>query len=117
MARIELRHIDADQVHTETDNGRIEMEYVNGNITGKTDNGRISLLTTTLDRMIDLETDNGSISVVTENNPTDVTIRAKVDHGKIDVFGEKNSRTTFGSGTNTVQLSTDNGKITVLRKK
>ncbi|MGB3260376.1 DUF4097 family beta strand repeat-containing protein [Paenisporosarcina sp.] len=115
--RIDLRHIDADQIHTETDNGRIEMEYVNGNITGKTDNGRISLLTTTLDRMIDLETDNGSISVVTENNPTDVTIRANVEHGKVDVFGEKNSRTTFGNGTNTVQLSTDNGKITVYKKE
>lgn len=111
--RIELRNIDADQVHAETDNGRIVMEYVNGKIVGKTDNGRITLLTTNLDRMIDLETDNGSISIETESNPTDVTIRAKVDHGKIDVFGEKNSRTTFGNGTNTIQLSSDNGKITV----
>lgn len=115
--RIEMRNVDAEQIHTETDNGRIIMEYVNGNITGRTDNGRISLLTTSLDRMIDLETDNGSISVATENNPTDVSIRARVDHGKIDVFGEKNSRTTFGSGTNTVQLSTDNGKITVFKKE
>jgi hypothetical protein len=114
--RIELRNIDADQVHTETDNGRIVMEYVNGKIVGKTDNGRITLLTTNLDRMIDLETDNGSISIETENNPTDVTIRAKVDYGKIDVFGEKNSRTTFGNGTNTIHLSSDNGKITVGKK-
>lgn len=114
--RIELRNIDADQVYSETDNGRIIMDYVNGKIVGKTDNGRISLLTTHLDRMIDLETDNGSILIETESDPTDVTIRAKVDHGKIDVFGENNSRTTFGSGTNTIQLSSDNGKITVEKK-
>ena len=114
--RIELRNIDADQVYSETDNGRIVMEYVNGKIVGKTDNGRITLLTTHLDRMIDLETDNGSILIETESDPTDVTIRAKVDHGKIDVFGENNSRTTFGSGTNTIQLSSDNGKITVGKK-
>jgi len=111
--RIELRHVDADQVQAETDNGRIVMEYVNGTIVGKTDNGRISLLTTGLDRMIDLKTDNGSITIETENDPTDVTIRTKTSNGKIDVFGEKNSRTTFGSGTNTIQLKSDNGKIIV----
>lgn len=111
--RIELRHVDAEKVFTETDNGRILLEYVNGIIVGKTDNGRISLLTTSLDRMIDLETDNGSIVIEAENEPTDVAIRTKVDLGRISVFGEKNSLTTFGQGTNKIQLTTDNGKITV----
>lgn len=115
--RIELRNIDSEQVHAETDNGRIIMEYVNGKIFGKTDNGRISVITTTLDRMIELETDNGSITLESENNPTDVTIRASVDHGRIDVFGEKNSRTTFGNGSNLIQLSSDNGKIIVGMKQ
>lgn len=114
--RIDLRHIDAEQVRTETDNGRIMMEYVNGDIIGKTDNGRISLLTASLDRTIRLDTDNGSILVETENEPTDVSIHAKVDHGRISVFGEKNSRTIFGSGSNTVHLSSANGKITVAKK-
>ena len=114
--RIELRHIDAVEVRTETDNGRIIMQHVNGNISGKTDNGRIELLTNTLDRMIDLETDNGSILVETETAPTDVSIHTKVDFGKISVFGEKNSRTVFGNGTNKVRLSSDNGKITVEQK-
>lgn len=114
--RIELYHIDAEQVITETDNGRIMLEDVNGDIIGKTDNGRISLLTKTLDRMIQLETDNGSIIVETENEPTNVSIHAKTDHGRIDVFGEKNSRTVFGTGANKVKLSSDNGKITVTSK-
>lgn len=114
--RIEMRYVDADQVHTETDNGRIVMEYVNGTIVGKTDNGRITLLTSSLDRIITLQTDNGSITIESENEPTDVTIRAKVDHGRIDVFGEKNTSTTFGNGTNKIQLVTDNGKITVMKQ-
>ena len=114
--RIELRNIDANQIQSETDNGRIIMEYVNGNIIGKTDNGRIELLTTSLDRMIQLETDNGSILVETENEPTNVSIHAKVDLGRISVFGEKNSRTVFGTGSNKVHLSSDNGKITVAKK-
>lgn len=114
--RIELHHVDAEQVITETDNGRIVMEDVNGYIIGKTDNGRISLLTKTLDRMIQLETDNGSIIIETENEPTDVSIQAKTDHGRIDIFGEKNSRTVFGTGANKVKLSSDNGRITVTSK-
>lgn len=114
--RIELRNVDAEQIITETDNGRIILEYVNGDIIGKTDNGRISLLTSSLDRMIQLETDNGSILVETETDPTDVSIHTKTDHGRVSVFGEKNSRTVFGSGTNTIRLSSDNGKITVMKK-
>lgn len=114
--RIELRNIDAEQVHTETDNGRIMMQDVNGSIVGKTENGRIELLTASLDRMIELETDNGGILVETENDPTDVSIHANVDFGKISVFGEKNSRTVFGNGTNKVRLSSDNGKIAVEKK-
>ena len=115
--RIEMRHVDAEHIHTETDNGRIIMEYVNGNIVGKTDNGRITLLTSSLDRMIHLQTDNGSITIESESDPTDVTIRAKVDHGKIDVFGENNSSTIFGKGSNKIQLTTDNGRITVSKTK
>ncbi|QFG00614.1 DUF1700 domain-containing protein [Psychrobacillus glaciei] len=114
--RIELRNVDAEQIITETDNGRIMMENVNGDIIGKTDNGRISLLTASLDRMIQLKTDNGSILIETENDPTDVSIHTKTDHGRVSVFGEKNSRTVFGNGSNTIQLSSDNGKITVMKK-
>lgn len=114
--RIELRNIDAAEVEAETDNGRIIMEYVNGKIKGKTDNGRIILLTPSLDTMIDLETDNGSIQVETEKAPQNVSIQTKTDLGKIDVFGENNSRTMFGEGQNKVRLTTDIGNITVTRR-
>ncbi len=114
--RIELRNIEATEVHSETDNGRIIMEYITGNITGKTDNGRIILLTSSLDNMIDLETDNGSIQVETETEPRNVSIHTKTDFGKIDVFGENNSKTVFGEGINKVRLTTDNGRIIVARR-
>jgi hypothetical protein len=93
------------------------MEYVNGDIIGKTDNSRITLLSTNLDRMIQLDTYNQSILVETENEKTNVSIHAKVDHGKINVFGEKNSRTVFRSGTNKVRFSSEYGKITVGGRK
>ena len=114
--RIELRNVDTEKVHAETDNGRITMQYVNGDILGKTDNGRIELLTTSIDRMIDLKTDNGSIMIETESEPTDVSISAKVDWGKVDIFGERNSKTVYGAGTNQVNLSSDNGRLTIARR-
>ncbi|WP_298474234.1 DUF4097 family beta strand repeat-containing protein [uncultured Psychrobacillus sp.] len=114
--RIELRNVDTEKVHAETDNGRITMQYVNGDILGKTDNGRIELLTTSIDRMIDLKTDNGSIMIETESDPTDVSISAKVDWGKVDIFGERNSKTVFGAGTHQVRLTSDNGRLTVAKR-
>lgn len=111
--RIEMQHVEADAVFAESDNGRIMLDDVNGSITGKTDNGRITLDTTSLDRNIDFQTDNGSILVQSKNEPTNVTIQAKTGNGRIDVFGERNSRTVIGTGENTIRLKSDNGRITV----
>lgn len=111
--RIEMRHVEADAIGVETDNGRIELSHVNGNIVGETDNGRITLLTNSLDRNIDMQTDNGSILIQSEVKPTNVTIQTKTAHGRVDVFGENNSRTEFGAGKHKIRLRSDNGKITV----
>ncbi|WOV85680.1 DUF4097 family beta strand repeat-containing protein [Sporosarcina jeotgali] len=111
--RIEMRHVEADGIAVETDNGRIELAHVNGNIVGETDNGRITLLTNSLDRNIDMQTDNGSILIQTEEKPGNVSIQTKTAHGKVDVFGENNSRTVFGTGDHKIRLRSDNGRITV----
>ncbi|KAA0964842.1 DUF4097 family beta strand repeat protein [Sporosarcina sp. ANT_H38] len=111
--RIEMRHVDADSIAVESDNGRIELEHVTGSIVGSTDNGRITLQTDTLDRNIDLQTDNGSIVIQSSSKPTNVSIHTKTGHGKIDVFGERNSRTVIGAGEHTIRLKSDNGRITV----
>lgn len=115
--RIEMNHVDAQKVTAESDNGRIEMANIAGALYGQTDNGRITLKTAGLDRNIDFSTDNGSILIESEKEPTNVTILAKTGHGRIDIFGEKNSRTAIGSGDNTIKLKSDNGRITVTANK
>ncbi|KXH86883.1 DUF4097 family beta strand repeat-containing protein [Sporosarcina sp. HYO08] len=111
--RIELRAIEAEHIAVESDNGRIQMVQVSGDITGTTDNGRISLQTDHLDRNIDLQTDNGSIELQSDMKPTNVDIRAKTNHGRVDVFGGRNSRTVIGAGENVIRLKSANGRITV----
>lgn len=111
--RIEMRHVEADAIAVETDNGRIELSHVNGNIAGETDNGRITLITNSLDRNIDMQTDNGSILIQTDEKPTNVCIQTKTAHGRVDVFGENNSRTVVGAGEHTIRLKSDNGRITI----
>jgi DUF4097 and DUF4098 domain-containing protein YvlB len=111
--RIEMRHVDADSIVVESDNGRIELEHVTGSIVGSTDNGRITLQTDSLDRNIDLQTDNGSIVIQSSIEPKNVSIHAKTSHGKVDIFGERNSRTLIGAGEHTIRLKSDNGRITV----
>jgi len=111
--RIEMRHIDAENIGVESDNGRIELEQVTGSIVGSTDNGRITLQTDTLDRALDFRTDNGSIVIQSMEKPTNATILAKTGHGKIDIFGERNSRTVIGAGEHIIRLKSDNGRITV----
>lgn len=111
--RIEMRNVDAVSITTETDNGRIVLEHVSGSIVGSTDNGRINVQTDSIDRNMDLQTDNGSILIESSERAENVTIHAKTSHGKIDVFGERNSRTVIGAGEHTIRLKSDNGRITV----
>jgi DUF4097 and DUF4098 domain-containing protein YvlB len=111
--RIEMRRVDAESIAAESDNGRIELEQVTGSIVGITDNGRITLLTDSLDRNIDFKTDNGCIVIQASFEPKNVSIHAKTGHGRIDIFGEQNSRTVIGAGEHTIRLKSDNGRITV----
>ncbi|MER2090151.1 MAG: DUF4097 family beta strand repeat-containing protein [Sporosarcina sp.] len=111
--RIEMHHVEADSITAESDNGRIELQHVSGSIVGITDNGRITLQTDSLDQNIDFQTDNGSIVIQSSSEPKNVSIHAKTGHGKIDIFGERNSRTVIGAGEHTIRLKSDNGRITV----
>jgi len=86
---------------------------VTGDVVGITDNGRIGLQTEDLNRNLDFKTDNGSILIETRNQPTNVSIHSKTGHGRVDIFGERNSRTVFGAGENSIRLKSDNGSITV----
>ncbi|KAA0965765.1 DUF4097 domain-containing protein [Sporosarcina sp. ANT_H38] len=112
---IELNTIDATAVDIKTDNGAIILTQVDGTIIGRTDNGKISVVTNNLDRPIELTTDNGKIEIQTEKEPTNATIDVKTDNGRIDVFGHENKHTKFGNGQNLIKLRTDNGRITITK--
>jgi len=113
--QIRLRNVEASTVNVETDNGKVILEHVEGEIKGNSDNGRISLITNKLDWPIDLATDNGSIEIKTESEPTNATIDAETDNGKITIFGEQKNLATYGKGKNMIKLQTDNGRITVTK--
>lgn len=112
---INLKDIVASTVNTSADNGKITLDDVAGKLSGKTNNGSISLVTHDLDRAIDFETDNGKIKIQTEKGPTNAILDAKVDNGKVTIFGESNWDTVIGNGKNLIKLTAKNGTITVIK--
>lgn len=110
---IKLHDVIAKSVKTETDNGMIDLDNVDGDITSVTTNGKIDLRTPDLDKMIDLQTTNGKIKVVTDKKPTNATIAVYIGNGKATVFGSSNRHSVYGEGENDIVLTTENGMITV----
>lgn len=111
--QVKIQNVQTQKLDVRSDNGAIIMRKVEGNIRAKTDNGRIHLLTNTLDRNIKLETGSGSIVLDAQNKPKNTTIQAEVDWGTISVFGSQNTNNVFGNGRHSVDLRSDYGDITV----
>lgn len=111
--RIELNNILAESTFMETDNGKIILDHVEGDLEGETNNGSISLITEDLDRNINLETDNGRITVETAKEPTNVEFDVEVDNGRVDILGTYNGNAVIGDGKYLIKLASDNGSITV----
>lgn len=112
---IYMRNVESTTINVKTDNGKIALDNIDGKITGRTDNGGISLITNNLNRPIELSTDNGRIEIQTDKEPTNATIDAKTDNGKVIIFGQENKQSVFGKGNHLIQLRTDNGRITVTK--
>ncbi|WP_147804729.1 DUF4097 family beta strand repeat-containing protein [Alkalicoccus halolimnae] len=110
--RIELTDIEAD-MSVRTSNGRIIFTDVSGELQVRADNGRIDLTVGTLNFPVDLETNNGRIEIQTESEPANARIEARVDNGRIDVYGRNNEETIFGDGDVQIQLVSSNGRIVV----
>src|SRR5699024_1208471 len=68
--RLTIENVTTENVQVSTNNGKIDIYHVEGDILGKTNNGAIFLETQELDRELKLQTDNGSIKVKTEEEPT-----------------------------------------------
>ena len=54
-----------------------------------------------------------ALKYTTKRKATNATIFAKTGHGRIDIYGERNSRSRFGAELHQIKLKSDNGKITV----
>ncbi|WP_075620428.1 DUF4097 family beta strand repeat-containing protein [Paenisporosarcina indica] len=113
--QIQVRNTETETTDVDTDNGQIIFEHVKGEIKGRSDNGRISMTTKSLNQPIDLETDNGSIEIKTDSEPTNATIETKIDNGKVTIFGNDSKRAIYGNGKHLIKLETDNGRITVTK--
>ncbi|MFA1821806.1 DUF4097 domain-containing protein [Virgibacillus oceani] len=108
-----LDRILAETTNVSTANGKIELHHVEGDIESRSNNGAISLAVGDLDRDLNLETDNGRITVQTESEPTNAVIDARTDNGRITVFGNSDWDTMIGDGDHEIRLRTNNGRITV----
>lgn len=115
--QIKMSNIEARTVKVKSDNGKINLEDVEGEIVGKTDNGAISLVTSDLDRPIELESDNGRITIQSDKEPTNATFRVDTDNGDINIFDKYDGDAVIGDGKNVIKLSTDNGRITVAKEE
>lgn len=111
--RIELKNMISTTVNVESENGKISLDYVEGKIKGKTTNGQIAVQTKDLDRMMELNTENGAISIRTGKEPTNVKFDARVQNGHINILDQYNSNAVIGKGENIITLTTKNGAITV----
>lgn len=111
--RIVVNKSRAEKFEFSTDNGRIELNEVIGEIYASTDNGRIEGYIPSVTKPLNWKTDNGSITLRTEEPLNDATLSVKSDFGRIDVYGEKGKKFHFGNGTIPIRLKTDMGRVTV----
>lgn len=117
----------AGPIEVDTDNGTIELEDIsgdiraasdNGGITGRrlsapsvdadTDNGRISLSFVEPPTSVSARTSNGSVEVVVPDTDVLYRVDLRTDNGSTD-----NSVRTDPASSNVIDLSSNNGSITV----
>ncbi|MDI7740666.1 DUF4097 family beta strand repeat-containing protein [Lysinibacillus fusiformis] len=111
--RVCVNHSRAEKFELSTDNGRIELDEVDGEIWATTDNGRIEGYIPQVTKPLKWKTDNGSITLKTDEILKNVSLSVKSDFGRINVYGEKGKKFQFGDGSIPVRFKTDNGRITV----
>ena len=106
--RIELVRLSGTVV-ADTDNGRLEGEGLSSaSVTTSSDNGRIELDFVEVPSYVDAHTDNGSIDIALPDVEEGYRVDARTDNGSEDVTVLNNP-----SSTRTVVAETGNGSVTV----
>ncbi|WP_043932458.1 DUF4097 family beta strand repeat-containing protein [Bacillus sp. EB01] len=112
---IDLKDLKTSTITARSNNGKIVLEDIEGDISGSVINGSISFVTDHLDRNMNFDTMNGKIEIQTKKEPTNATIDVEITNGKVDILGDSTRDSVFGNGENLIKLITINGDITVTK--
>ena len=110
---VDLSNLKVSSLFVESDNGEIILENIEGTIVGESSNGDISLVNDTINQSVNLDTNNGTISVKAKEKPKNVTIEVETNNGHISVLGNSNAKTVLGNGKELIKLKSNNGSIFV----
>ncbi|SHH64554.1 DUF4097 family beta strand repeat-containing protein [Virgibacillus chiguensis] len=112
---IVLDEVITDTTEVSTQNGGIELNDVAGSLHGETSNGSITLTAKTLDQSMEMNTENGSIDINVEEEPTNVTYDLRTGNGGVEVFGTDNWNAVVGDGEHVIKARTANGSIIIAK--
>lgn len=62
-----------------------------------------------------MKSNNGSITIQTEKEPTNTAFYVHRDNRVINILNKYNEDIRFGDGKNVIELTTNNGKITITK--
>jgi len=108
-----IKEIESQRIDVESDNGDVVIENSIGVIQGKTNNGNVTVTMDTIEQPMDLETDNGQIHLQTKDKAKNVQFNVKTDNGRVNIYGQTTTEKAIGDGNIKIQLTSDNGNITV----
>ncbi len=111
--KVLVRDVESSYLYLSSNNGDVNLENVEGKIIGETNNGDVTIQKSILNQPIELKTDNGNVSIITNEEPTNVTYQFKTHNGDITVFGSEHFETVVGDGKYLIQLTSHNGNITI----
>lgn len=103
----------AQGVWANSSNGDIHLENITSdvNLIAHSSNGSIEMKTEMLNSPIEFTTDNGDVTIHTENKPTQGYVEAKASNGMIDIFGDDSGNVIFGGDFPHLKAETVNGDI------
>lgn len=111
--QIVLENVQTDNMNARSSNGRLTFNDVYGDITAKTNNGRIIFAAHQIDHSLDFNTDNGRITIQVDEEPKNVTYDLQTGNGSIKVFDSSQYDIVNGNGEHLIQLRSQNGSITI----
>lgn len=112
VSSLTAEHIQAKQIDLRSDVGKIDVKHFSGELTAKSNVGKISIFTDSINSDMDLSSDVGQIDVSVQKKPDNVLFSATSDVGGITMFGQKGDYVQL-EAEYIVTIKTSVGKISV----